>query len=291
MRRFALAAMIVVMAHGASAADLPILRGAYVEPTFRSYTKWEGFYFGGHAGYSTHDFDFTKTTQGLQKSIMQNTVLESVIGDWTLMGTTNVRSTGFGGFVGYNWQWEDAVIGIEANYTHFSGQKNATSSGSIPGIRVVNPQGSNPAPGHSDIYDISLSGAASARVNDLISLRARGGWAFGSFMPYGFAGLTAAIVNVNRTVTISYEHFDLYSIVVNGITIPQVDLVSAVSGRTRSESQKNLVTFGFNAGFGFEYLVMPNIFLRAEYEYTQLPLAKDTVIQLNTGRVGVGAKF
>lgn len=291
MRRFALAAMVVAMAQGAYAADLPILRGSYVEPTFRSYTKWEGLYVGGHVGYSTHNFDFTKTTQGLQKSIMQNTVLESVIGDWTLMGTADVRATGFGGFVGYNWQWEDAVIGIEANYTHFSGQKNATSSGSIPGIRVVNPPGSTPPPGHSDVYDISLSGTSSARVNDLISLRARGGWAFGSFMPYGFAGLTAGIIDINRSVAISYDYYDLYNVTVGTASIPRYDLIASVSGRTRSENQKSLVTFGFNAGFGFEYLVMPNIFLRAEYEYTQLPLAKDTIIQLNTGRVGVGAKF
>ncbi len=66
---------------------------------------------------------------------------------------------------------------------------------------------------------------------------------------------------------------------------------SVTTQDNRSENQETLLTFGFNAGIGFEYLLMQNIFLRAEYEYVQLPLAKDTIIQLNTGRVGLGAKF
>jgi hypothetical protein len=38
-------------------------------------------------------------------------------------------------------------------------------------------------------------------------------------------------------------------------------------------------------------MLMSNIFMRAEYEYAQLTTAKDTIIQLNTGRLGIGAKF
>lgn len=298
MRRFALAAMVVVMAQGASAADLPILRGAYVEPTFRSYTKWEGFYVGGHAGYSSHDFDFSKTIQGLQKELVRQSVLEASISQWELLGSSNQRSTAFGGFVGYNLQWEDAVIGVEANYTHFGG-KAGTSSGSMART-ISNPDGSNPPPGHFYEYDASLSGAASARVNDLVTLRVRGGWSVGSFMPYAFAGLAAGFVDISRSATLSITTRDQYTenVVVGftaggaPITVPVArNDVIARSTESRAESQKNLLTFGFTAGVGFEYLVTPNIFLRAEYEYTQLPLAKDTIIQLNTGRVGVGAKF
>ena len=29
-----------------------------------------------------------------------------------------MQSSGFGGFVGYNSQWDDVVIGVELNYTH-----------------------------------------------------------------------------------------------------------------------------------------------------------------------------
>lgn len=292
MRRFGIAAAIVVMAQGASAADLPILRGSYVEPTFRSHTNWEGFYVGGHAAYSSVDFDFTKTTQGLQQAIVRDTIFQNIVGNWQLLGTSNMRTPGFGGFVGYNMQWDDAVISVEANYTHFSGKTGSSSAAMAR--RINNPDGSNPPVGHDYTYDLTLSGNASAQVNDLVTLRARGGWSAGSFMPYAFAGLAVGLIDIQRSATLTQTRYDNFNqtVVVDGVTttVPRTVVTSTIPD-TRSENQKNLLTFGFTAGVGFEYLVMPNIFLRAEYEYTQLPLAKDTIIQLNTGRVGVGAKF
>ena len=32
--------------------------------------------------------------------------------------STHGNATGFGGFVGYNSQWDDVVVGLELNYTH-----------------------------------------------------------------------------------------------------------------------------------------------------------------------------
>lgn len=292
MRRWLVAGFIAVSAQGAQAADPPILRGSFYEAPKSYRSLWEGFYVGGHYGYSSHDFDFSKTTTGLQQFLVRESVLAASVGEWQLLGSSSVRSSGFGGFAGYNWQWDDAVISVEANYTHFSGVwGNANASLS----RVVtNPAGSNPPPGHTYEYDVTLSGNASARVNDLVTLRARGGYAMGSFMPYAFAGLAMAFIDINRSVSVDVDTWDLYNetVVIGGITavVPRRDLIG-VSNQTRAESQKDLLTFGFNAGLGFEYMLMPHIFLRAEYEYVQLPLAKDTIIQLNTGRVGVGAKF
>ena len=31
-----------------------------------------------------------------------------------------VACAGYGAFAGYNWQWEDVVLGLEANYLHGS---------------------------------------------------------------------------------------------------------------------------------------------------------------------------
>ncbi|MDQ8726824.1 outer membrane beta-barrel protein [Bradyrhizobium sp. LHD-71] len=298
MRRLGIALAILVTAQCAYAADPPILRGSYVEPIVRSRPLWQGFYIGGHAGYSSHDFDFSKTTTGLQQFLVRESVLAASVGEWQLLDSSNVRTSGFGGFAGYNWQWDDAVIGIEANYTHFSG-KRGSSSASLSRT-VANPEGSNPPAGHSYEYDVTLSGNASARVNDLLTLRARGGYAMGSFMPYAFAGLAMALVDIDRSATARIRTWDLYNeTIVIGTTsggdpitttIPRSDLIGD-STQSKAESQKNLLTFGFSAGIGFEYMLMQNIFVRAEYEYVQLPLAKDTIIQLNTGRVGLGARF
>lgn len=301
MRRLLVAGFIAVAAHGAHAADpadVPILRGSYYEAPKAYRANWQGIYVGGHYGYSSHDFDFSSTTTGLQQFLMRESVLAASVGEWQLLGSANQRSSGFGGFVGYNAQFEDAIIGVEANYTHFGGARGS-SSASLSRT-IANPEGSNPPPGHSYEYDVTLSGNASARVNDLLTLRARGGYSMGSFMPYGFAGLAMALVDIDRAVTARVRTFDLYNeTVVIGFTpggdpitavVPRTDLIGD-STQTKSESQKNLLTFGFTAGLGFEYMLMSNVFVRAEYEYTQLPTAKDTVIQLNTARVGLGAKF
>ena len=38
------------------------------------------------------------------------------------------RQSGYGGFAGYNSQWEDVVLGVEANYLHgkFGGSQTAS---------------------------------------------------------------------------------------------------------------------------------------------------------------------
>jgi outer membrane immunogenic protein len=302
MRRLLVAGFLAVAAvqtvHAADPSELPILRGSFYEAPKVLRTNWNGFYAGAHFGYSSHDFDFSNTTTGLQEFLLRESVLAQAVGQWQLLGTSNMRSSGFGGFVGYNAQFEDAVIGIEANYTHFAakwGSSTASLSRTLAGV-----EGANPPPGHSYEFDVTLGGNARARVNDMLTLRARGGYSMGSFMPYAFGGLAVALVDIDRAATVRVRTRDLFDETViigfdvlgNPITtiVPR-NVVIGDTTETKAESQKNLLTFGFTAGLGFEYLLMPNVFIRAEYEYAQLPLAKDTLIQLNTGRVGIGAKF
>lgn len=288
MRRLLVAGFIVVAAHGAHAADpadVPILRGSYYEAPKAYRTNWQGVYVGGQAGFSSHDYDFSRTTTGLQQFLMRESVLAASVGDWQLLGSSNQRTSGFGGFVGYNAQFEDAIIGVEANYTHFVG-KVGNSSASLSRT-VTNPDGVTPPAGHTYEYDVTLSGTASARVNDLLTLRARGGYSMGSFMPYAFAGLAVALVDIDRSVSARVRTWDLYA---DAFGVFQTVLLGD-STETKAESQKNLLTFGFTAGLGFEYMLMSNIFARAEYEYVQLTTSKDTTVQLNTARVGLGVKF
>ena len=30
----------------------------------------------------------------------------------------SARSSAYGAFAGYNWQWDDVVVGLEASYVH-----------------------------------------------------------------------------------------------------------------------------------------------------------------------------
>ena len=302
MRRLLVAGFIVMaaqVAHAADPADVPILRGSYYEAPKAAYrTNWGGVYAGGHFGYSSHDFDFSRTTVGLQEYMLRESALAAIVGQWQLLGTSNTRASGFGGFVGYNAQYEDAIIGIEANYTHFAAKWGDSAAAITRTLSAVD--GITPPPGHSYEFDVTLAGNARAKVNDMVTLRARGGYAMGNFMPYVFGGLAVALVDIDRAATVRVRTRDLFDETViigfdaggNPITtiVPRNIVISDTTD-AKTESQKNLLTFGFTAGLGFEYMLMQNIFLRAEYEYAQLPLAKDTVIQLNTGRIGLGAKF
>jgi outer membrane immunogenic protein len=302
MRRLLVAGFIAVTgAQGALAADpsdLPILRGSFQDAPRAYRTNWQGLYVGGHVGYSIHDFDFSNTTVGLQQFLVRESIFADSVGDWQLLGTSNKRSTGFGGFAGYNAQYEDVVIGLEANYTHFN---SAWGSSSAALSRVIaNPVGANPPPNHSYEYNVTLSGDASARVNDLLTIRGRGGYMMGSFMPYAFGGLALGLIDLNRSAAVTISQFDLYNATVQvGVDIAGNPVLGQEARRdflgsstvSKTENQKNLLTFGFAVGAGFEYMLMSNIFMRAEYEYAQLTTAKDTIIQLNTGRLGIGAKF
>jgi len=55
--------------------------------------------------------------------------------------------------------------------------------------------------------------------------------------------------------------------------------------------QKRCVRLRIYRGAGLRLLVLPNVFLRAEWEYVQFFPVQDFKIHLNTARIGVGIKF
>lgn len=286
MRRLVAAAVLALTAHGASAADLPILRGSFDERPVVQRPLWQGFYAGGHASYSGMNADFTKTIQPLTERIYRSRVLNDVVPQWELLGVEHTTSPGFGGFVGYNWQWDDAIVGVEAGYTRLNNLAAATRE--EMGRRMTNPTGAAPPAGSDAIYDTLLVGEASARVKDLITLRARGGYSMGFFMPYAFGGLAVGIADMSRSATV-FEDRSIRT--VNTATGAVTTTLVGSSLDTESERKQNLISYGFNVGGGVDMMLFGNVFVRAEYEYTQLPLAQNTVLQLHTGRVGAGIKF
>ena len=96
------AAMVIVaaMTAQAAAADMPesVLRGSYTEPTPSSYARWDGVSLGAQFGYSnlTADFSDVSTTTPFPK--------------------VSTNSAQYGGFLGYNAQWDELVLGFEGAY-------------------------------------------------------------------------------------------------------------------------------------------------------------------------------
>jgi opacity protein-like surface antigen len=288
MRRWVVAAILAGIAHGAQAADLPdlndlpVLRGPYTDGLSQTTVNWQGAYVGGQFGYSTGNMDFSKATKSLTDFALQNLIYKDLVGQWTVLGQSGPTSLSFGGFVGYNAQWDDVILGIEANYSRFSNM-NGTSSNTLPRINI--PTGCLvPPPGEVDACGIQVSATAAAKITDMMTLRGRAGWAVDNFMPYMFGGLALGWADISRTVSINENNqfFD-------STTSAFISSVQTV--RAQSEASKGVFTYGYTAGLGLEAMLYGNMFGRAEYEYVKFNTTRNIDIHLNTVRAALGYKF
>src|SRR5712675_2112911 len=151
MRRILLAAVMLGAAAGAHAADmpdLPILRGAFTEGPAAAPVYWQGYYIGGQGSYGSITSKL-RSGNGLPSAFVPPA--------WQPSGQLS---------------GESAVVGIEANYLH--GGLRASSSS--PGVTVVN-----------NITAVTSSNE-SVQVSDFGSLRVRGAYVIGCFLPYLFGG-------------------------------------------------------------------------------------------------------
>ena len=215
LRPLVLCALLAVLVAPATAADLDDswLRGSISAGPVR----WDGVIIGGHFGYTNMNTDFKNATELVQLS------------------STTTSSTSYGGFLGYNMQWDDLVLGIEGTYTRPSSLQTTST-------------------------DILAS--SSMKLIDYATVRARAGYAFGQFLPYGFIG--AAIGRMNHMTT---------------------------EGSTVTSNRDNAIDGGFTVGLGVDVAVLPNVFVRGEWEYVAFGQVSGVRVTTNTGRVGVGVRF
>jgi hypothetical protein len=258
------AAAVFAAAQGAQAADMPefgALRGALVD-TPRGVVNWQGFYVGGQAGYGASDMDFTNSTQEIASKLLVNTVIENSMStsSWPVLGKSSSHGNGYGGFVGYNAQWDDVVLGIEANYMH--GSFGGSMSGSMGRQTAVN----------GVTYAATYAANAAIKVNDVGSARLRAGWAFGSFLPYAFGGVALGQADIVRTATISGTQ--------GGIPFTPLSATQVQNGH---------FIYGYSGGVGFDMMLYRGLFVRAEWEYQKFAAPINTAV--STVRGGVGYKF
>jgi outer membrane immunogenic protein len=284
-------ALMVAMSASAQAADmpdLPVLRGSFT-PT----TSWSGWYAGGTAAYNSSAQDFSGSLTGLTNFIYRDTTLEGPTSGLTALGKATTQGTGFGAFVGRNWQWEDVVLGIEANYNYVS-KLSASSSSSLGPLLITNPPGENPPAGTSDTYSVKLVGSAAATLNDMITFRGRAGYAWGDIMPYMFGGLAVGRMDVERNVTTTTtKRVDTITTDAFGNTVTTFGTPQIVPALTTSLSQGRVNNFvaGWTAGLGFEFRLWGGLFARAEYEHVGFMKVQDVSVTVDSARAGLGYKF
>jgi outer membrane immunogenic protein len=277
---FTALALILMAPAGAVAADMPeFLRGSYSP----SYTRWDGFYVGGQAGKTFVSADFGTADNSLVSYMLANTELQSIVSNFTTLPKGSTGSQSFGGFVGYNYQTDDVVLGAELNYNHM-----AIGIGAQDSTDPVLITSTNPPPGNTLVYNVSVTSGASVAIHDIVTARARAGWTFDRFLPYGFAGVAVGRADVSRYATLgtSTETFTT-------TTTPPISttLCLCLPRDPQSQSQDGVIAYGFTVGLGIEMALLQNLFVRAEWEFIEFPNIADFRVSANSARVGVGLKF
>ena len=279
MRRMIFAAVLAGSAHVAQAADMPDfsnmpLRGAFSDGLSARSVKWQGYYVGGQAAYGSTDTNFTGTNTGLTaQALGPNNILQDVVASLTqASGKVSLRQTAFGGFVGYNGQWEDVVLGLEANY--MNGKFNGASSVAPIPLTYVTPFADGL------YHTVGLSSSRSIAVTDAGTIRARAGYVVNNFLPYLFGGVSLGRANISSNVTITDRSAATFA-ASSSAPLTTYAATDAISGK---------LLYGYAAGLGTEVRLAGNLFGRVEWEYLRFVNA-GADININTVRGGLGYKF
>jgi outer membrane immunogenic protein len=188
--------LIVAMASPALAADydLPILRGSSQPPASvvtvgpATFTRWSGFYFGGDVSLGSATSDFSNAARPLVQFSLQHTTLEDQVhpSDFQVLGRGSAVAAGGGAFLGYNTQWQNLVLGVEATYTH----TNLNTTASSTSVGRIFPSLST---------STTVSGSGNLDLTDFGTARARAGYVVGNLLPYGFIGMAAGRASYSVT--------------------------------------------------------------------------------------------
>jgi outer membrane immunogenic protein len=253
------------------AEDTDFLRGSevYAPPAPKAYTRWSGFYVGGQVEYGSANLDFSKATQSLAAFELRGLALENDdnVSQFQILDRKHTGGAGFGGFVGYNTQWEDVVLGAEVMY---SANSFSAVANSYPLGRALSAD--------SNSYTIVIDGAGSMHITDYAELRGRVGYAIGNFLPYVTVGAAVGRVDFTRSWSITGTE--------NPGTANAVPFTF-----TNSETKNNAFVAGFSLGLGVDVMVWNCMFVRGEVEYIQFAPISGIEASIVAGRIGAGYKF
>ena len=291
--------MLPVTLIEARAADLDygVLRGPEYEPA-PQVINWSGTYFGAHAGYSSAALGFRNVYQEMVANALHDTTAETIFGASTLLraNPTRVDKTTFGGFAGYNVQFDDVVFGIEADYSRFG--KTGFTSDAI---------GRTDVSSNGVLETVSLNGTSSTRITDYGTIRGRAGYALGNFLPYVTGGLAIGRALVTDKVT--YQDYGYNQSTYNANQALTAGALPAhvfnfgytyfnssapdqsTPATTTLVRAKTKVVAGIALGAGVEYALTQNIVLRGEYQYVLFNDFDGHKVNLNTVRGGAAVKF
>ncbi len=251
---------------GARAADLfddfTTLRGTVSGGRVR----WDGFQLGIHAGYVNSHTDFSHATRNTVEDFLRVTTIENEDppSEWPVLGTGRNTGMSYGGSIGYNWELDSVVVGIDAGYNYTTGI--TTRSGPSTLSRVVTTS-------DGTAWAVSINGRSRLTIEDWATLRARVGYPMGQFLPYAFLGGAVGRFDYRTRTSVSASS--------GGPTF----------SRTRTEAESGAFNPGVTMGLGVDIAILPNMYLRAEYEFNAFLELAGITPMTHTGKVGLGFRF
>lgn len=259
---------------GALAADWPddILRGSFAPSNS---IRWDGITLGGQIGVSNMNTDFGNSSSSLIAYSLRNTTLQNEYqpSNWTTLPANTTNGRQYGAFLGYNTQMEQLVLGMDAGYNRFSTMD--TFARDTIGRQVTT----------SDTFvnQVTITAQSSLKLIDYATVRARAGYAIGQFLPYVVIGAAAGRFNYATTATTTAGG--------NSTTIPAPNNVYGPNTDVQSDSKNNAIVGGFVFGLGMDVALLPNVFLRSEWEFVAFAPVGGIRTNINTGRVAIGMRF
>ena len=270
--------------------DLPILRGSSQPPAPvvtvgpATFTRWSGIYFGGVISYNNSNTDFVNATAPLIHFSLRSTTLEQQVQPSTIavLGKGSDNTVGGGAFFGYNTQWQDLILGVEATYNYTNLNTTAPASGVARIFPTV-----------TDAVALSATGRLS--LSSYGEARFRAGYIVGDLLPYGFIG--AAVGGASYSVTTVADVTQSMS------TTSTPDYSCAGKGMAGSTAtcqdifffngvgQNNALLWGYSVGAGLDWAVTRHFFLRGEFEFVQFAPISTISLALVSGRIGAGYRF
>jgi outer membrane immunogenic protein len=279
MRWVICALVVLALPPSARAGDFDILRGTV--PTYR----WAGVYGGVQGGYDSSVVNFGTAAASQLSFLLRDTTIEQdeQISTWSVLDVRRPTSISYGGFIGYNAEWEGFILGLELNYNRVF--LSASASNGIS--RSFTDSNAIPA-NHNYFYTVNVGGTASLRMSDIGTFRARAGIEEGIFLPYAFAGLALAQVDTSSGALLQYSAVDYPNSEVPPLTpLPNLSVGPLASTNTQNDA----LAYGVATGLGVDIALLRNVFVRGEFEYIYFAPVNGIHVTVTSGRIGAGLKF
>lgn len=278
-----------LLATGANAADY--LRGPIsaepVRPAQSASMDWSGFYVGAQAVYNNAYVDQTSLGPRTGAAGFPNLGVNSVAGELLRFGKPHVGGGGFGGFAGYNTQWDDVILGLEVDYNSAGFTASTVSPSLTRALRDPTNTTTN-----ARFWDTTLGGTARTTVRDVTAFKVRVGASYDRFLPYLAGGFVVGRASSRSTVLGTTQQYEMQPILdpvtsqVIGYNRINLSGVIPANASLKDEGWR----WGYTVGAGMDVALTENIFLRGAWDYTQFGTGS-----VRTGihgfKGGAGVKF